>query len=368
MAAGESRRSDAPLHLVSRERIGAALPPQLTGRRRPPVSGGRVGRAAGRVDRSGPHRARQPPVNPGRLADPRSDQRTDPFRPNARRSKHDEPRGVARRAVARLRARRANGANRWTGLRCTRRSNARGGSARVRVLGRADEDCSSAPRTNGPAGVRQGRSVSLCRPVFRRHQPRRSRRCQRPWGPLPGADFVRRRVAGRRPTRAADRDIVELRVPRSLRRSPDRDLLAGFQPRRLFVAARRRSSGRVDDAHARKRDRRRGHDGRRAAPDEPTARARNVAHGASARDARTRHAAPRARRVFCCRVLRGAGGHPARRSDRRHLPAAADARRRAAGGASSGAGPVDGGISRRSAWAARTGYTPTRPKARWPRT
>ena len=153
------------------------------------------------------------------------------------RSEHDQPGGLARRALARVCPGRAGGADRGTGVRCPRGPGPRGDSARVGLVGPAGEDRPPAPRTDRPACVRQGRPLAVRGPVLHRHEPRRHGRRKRPRSSLPGADLVHGGHAGRRPPRAAHRDVVELRVPRTVCRSADRDMLAGRKPRRVLVAA-----------------------------------------------------------------------------------------------------------------------------------
>ena len=76
------------------------------------------------------------------------------------RPEPDEPRGLARRALARLRPGRAHGRERGPGVRRARGAAPRGDPARVGVLGAAGADRARAARTDGPAAfARDGRSL-----------------------------------------------------------------------------------------------------------------------------------------------------------------------------------------------------------------
>ncbi len=353
MAESESEWAVTALHLVSRQCLGAALRPPAAGRRWAPMPPGCVRRLAGRMDRPGPDRAPRTPVDPRGPSSSGGDRRRHPFGAGAARSEHDQPGGLARRALARVRPDCPDRADRGSGIRRPRGPDARGDPAGVGVVGRAGEDRPPAPRTDGPAGVRARRPLALCRAVFHGHQSRWYDRRERSRRPLSRADRVHRGDAGRRPPRAAHRDVVELRVPGAFRRSLDRDVFAGREPRRVLVAAGRRSPRGMDDADARERDRRRGHAGRGAAPHEPASRSRDGPRRPTARDAGSDDGAPRARRISGRRVLRRAGGHAARRGDGGHLAAVTDARRATARRAPPRAGSLDGGVSPRGAGSAR---------------
>ena len=108
-----------------------------------------VGGAAGRVDRRQPDRAREPPVDRGRPAPARRRRRIDAHGANDGRPKPHEPRGLAGRALAGLRAGRADGAGGGPGVRGARGAGPRGHSARVGGDGGAHEGRPAAPGADG---------------------------------------------------------------------------------------------------------------------------------------------------------------------------------------------------------------------------
>ena len=234
-----------------------------------------------------PHRARQPAVDPGRPARPRGDGRVEALGASAARPQPDEPRGLARRPLARVRPGRAlRRERRARPSPPTRRSASR--RCRWRPPAPAAPVDLAAARTDRPARVRQGRALALRRAVLHRLRTTtasstrattacssacrsRSRRRAGRWA-LPSSSPRRRGTAStRRPS--ADRLIATCSQDASLdvySLPLDGEVPADW----TCPAARRRRSttagSRVE----------------RAAPRQPRARARDDHRRPAARDAR----------------------------------------------------------------------------------
>ena len=232
-----------------RARLGAALRPELARRRRRAVASTTPRPRCRPSGLTRPHRARQPPIDPGGPARPRGDGRLDalgaPLLDRNITSPAVSPDGrwLVYVPVARDRG------ERGAGVRRARRAAPRSDAARRPPSPPAPIVAPSPGQTGQPVFARDGRSLYVVQFFTDTNHD----------GAVDASDHgVLFRVpisfTGGAPSvgrsRAAHRDVVELRVPGPVRRSADRDVLAGREPRRLLLAARRRGPRGVDDATA----------------------------------------------------------------------------------------------------------------------